>query len=340
MTFSSVQKIAAAILYEGYILYPYRPTAIKNRQRWNFGTLYPRIYAEAQRPPEPFRLVAECLLVTDIVTDAQADPAATLCASLDVQISFLQLLPQGASSAVSDAEDLRELSDPSLAWDEAVERTSQYPNLRLNDLIASPLTLRMDAAGLLEGRSSEAAPALHAVLTISAELLQDGACKLRLELQNTSPLPSGTQAKRDEALPHSFVSAHLLLGITGGQFVSLLDPGEVYRASAAACSNVGVFPVLAGEEPERTIMLCSPIILYDYPKIAPESSGDFFDGTEMDEMLALRVLTLTDAEKQEMRDGDPRARRILERTEALTAESMLNAHGVIRGLREIHGDTP
>ena len=57
------------------------------------------------------------------------------------------------------------------------------------------------------------------------------------------------------------------------------------------------------------MMLCSPIILYDYPKIAPESAGDFFDGTEMDEMLTLRVLTLTDAEKQEMRNGDPRARR-------------------------------
>jgi len=118
----------------------------------------------------------------------------------------------------------------------------------------------------------------------------------------------------------------------------LLDPGETYRESAAACSNQGVFPVLAGDEPERSIMLCSPIILYDYPKIAPESEGDFFDGTEMDEMLTLRVLTLTDAEKQEMLNGDPRARRILERTEALTSDAMLKAHGVIRGLRDIRGD--
>jgi hypothetical protein len=82
-------------------------------------------------------------------------------------------------------------------------------------------------------------------------------------------------------------------------------------------------------------MLCSPIILYDYPKIAPESAGDFFDGTEMDEMLTLRVLTLTDTEKQEMRNGDPRARKILERTEALTEDDMLKAHGVIRELRAL-----
>jgi hypothetical protein len=178
-------------------------------------------------------------------------------------------------------------------------------------------------------------------------MLQDGVCKLRLELQNTTPLPSGAGAKRDEALPLSFVSAHLLLGITGGEFVSLLDFDPAYREAVAACCNTGVFPVLVGEEPDRPVparrgsmMFCSPIILYDYPKIAPESEGDFFDGTEMDEMLTLRVLTLTDAEKQEMRNGDPRARRILERTEGLTSDALLKAHGVIRGLREIRGGTP
>jgi hypothetical protein len=333
MNFGSVEKIAAAILYEGYILYPYRPTAIKNKQRWNFGTLYPRAYAEAQRPPEPFRLVAECLVVAD--TDAE----------LEVKISFLQLVHQQQSAAAPDAESQRRLTDPSLAWEEAIERTSEHPHLKLSDLIASPLrlTLQMEAAGLPEGRNSPPTPGLEtpgleAMLTIGAEVLPDGACRLHVEFENTSPLAGGAAAKRDEALRQSFVSAHVLLGITGGEFVSLLDPGEIYRTSASSCANVGVFPVLAGEEPDRSMMLCSPIILYDYPKIAPESAGDFFDGTEMDEMLTLRVLTLTDAEKQEMREGDSRARRILERTEALTAETMLQAHGVIRGLREIQED--
>ena len=326
MNFDGVEKLAAAILYEGYILYPYRPTAIKNRQRWNFGTLYPRVYAEAQRPQEPFHLVAECLVTAD------AD------ASLDLRISFLQLVPQQQRLSTAPPEEV--LSDPSLAWDEAVERTSEHSHLGLNSLIASPLsrTLQIDGTSLPNGRSGDSALNLQLELTIGAETLQDGACKLHIELQNTSPLPSGAEAKRDEALPLSFVSAHLLLGITGGEFVSLLDPGDIYRESAAACRNAGVFPVLAGVEPERSMMLCSPIILYDYPQVAPESEGDFFDGTEMDEMLTLRVLTLTDAEKQEMRNGDPRARKILERTETLTAESMLKAHGVIRGLREIRRD--
>jgi hypothetical protein len=323
MKFDGAEKIAAAILYEGYILYPYRPTAIKNRQRWNFGTLYPRVYAEAQRPQEPFRLIAECLAVADAK------------ASLDVRISFLQLVP-------TQNED--ELTDHSLAWDEAVECTSEHAGLRINDLITFPLSRTLS----LDGDQD-----LQIELSISAERLQDGVCKLRFEVQNTSPLHSGAGAKRDEALALSFVSAHLLLRITGGEFVSLLDPDPAYREAVAACCNEGVFPVLVGEEPDRPVppapasrgacrgsmMFCSPIILYDYPKIAPESEGDFFDGTEMDEMLTLRVLTLTDTEKQEMRNGDPRARKILERTEGLSSDALLKAHGVIRGLREIRGGT-
>ena len=79
-------------------------------------------------------------------------------------------------------------------------------------------------------------------------------------------------------------------------------------------------------------MLSSPIILYDYPQIAPESAGDLFDGTEIDEILALRILTLTEDEKREMRDGDERARQILERTEALPEEQFLKLHGVLRGM--------
>ena len=306
MNFTSVEKIAAAVLYEGYILYPYRSTAIKNRQRWNFGTLYPRIYAEAQRPQEPFRLISECLLVPGSNT------------ALDIKVNFLQLLPQPVSS---------NLVDPSLNWDEATERTFDHCDLDLSALLTAPLSLNI-------------APASHlaASLTIRAQTLPSGAWKLHLELENISSLSSGTKALRDEALPRSLVSAHLLLGLTGGEFISLLEPLDPYAADAKACTNTGVFPVLAGDEPNRSILLLSPIILYDYPKTSPESAGDFFDGTEMDEMLTLRVLTLTDAEKEEMRSGDPRARRILERTEALTGEEMMKTHGIVRALHEIQGD--
>jgi len=81
--------------------------------------------------------------------------------------------------------------------------------------------------------------------------------------------------------------------------------------------------------------LSSPIILYDYPQIAPESSGDLFDGTEIDEILSLRIMTLTDEEKREMRESDVRARQILERTESLPVDQLMKLHGVLRGLRAV-----
>ena len=205
MNFTSVEKIASAVLYEGYILYPYRSTAIKNRQRWNFGTLYPRIYGEAQRPQEPFRLVSECLLVPALNT------------SLDIKVSFLQLLPQPQILS----EETQALSDPSLDWDEAVERTSDHCGLNLNTLLTAPLSLPIKPT--LD---------LVAILNLHAETLPSGACKLHLELQNTSPLPSGAEARRDEALPQSLVSAHVLLGVSDGAFVSLLEPPDLYAADA------------------------------------------------------------------------------------------------------------
>jgi hydrogenase maturation protease len=82
-------------------------------------------------------------------------------------------------------------------------------------------------------------------------------------------------------------------------------------------------------------MLSSPIILYDYPQVAPESAGDLFDSTEIDEILTLRILTLTDEEKREMRSVDERARAILERTETLPAEQLMKLHGAVRGLRPL-----
>jgi hypothetical protein len=101
--------------------------------------------------------------------------------------------------------------------------------------------------------------------------------------------------------------------------------------AASACKNVGVWPVLVGAPGSRDSMLASPIILPDYPQVAPESAGDLYDGTEIEEILTLRVLTLTDEEKAEVRASEARAREILERVEGLPAEHLMRLHGVIRG---------
>jgi len=157
---------------------------------------------------------------------------------------------------------------------------------------------------------------------------------VQVQVKNQTPFDDiAGETKRDGALMLSLVSAHVRLGVTAGQFVSLLEPPENMSDLAASCQNVGAWPVLVGAAGERDTMLASPIILYDYPQIAPESPGDLFDGTEIDEILALRIMTMTDAEKKEMRNGDDRARKILERTETLPMEHLLKLHGTLRELR-------
>ncbi|MGB7556465.1 MAG: hypothetical protein WBM04_19010 [Candidatus Korobacteraceae bacterium] len=308
MNFATVEKIANAVLYEGYILYPYRPSSTKNRQRWNFGTLYPRAFAEAQHPAEAYRMSCECLI------------AGSAEAKLDVRVRFLQLAHRNESA------------EGTANWEEGVERSADRNDLLVADLVRSPATfeLRFEPAA-----AEPVSNHLTGQLEIQAEAVQDGLFRLHLELTNLSSVDEAAHAERERMLAYSFSSAHVLLGARGGQFVSLLDPPEKFRAAAAGCQNKGVFPVLVGEQGQHDMLLCSPIILYDYPQIAPESAGDFFDGTEMDEMLALRVLTLTDEEKQEMRQGDVHARAILERTETLPAEHLMKVHGAIRGMRRV-----
>ncbi len=137
-------------------------------------------------------------------------------------------------------------------------------------------------------------------------------------------------------LKPSLLSTHAILHAkSGGEFVSLMDPPGDLQTAVSGCRNIGLWPVMVGESHERDAMLASPIILYDYPQIAPESAGEFFDGTEIDEILALRVITMTDAEKAEARQTDPRARALLDRTEGLSDEHMMKLHGVLRGLRPV-----
>jgi hypothetical protein len=313
MNFDSVEAIANAILYEGYILYPYRPSSIKNRQRWNFGTIYPRMFAEMQKPPERWRFQTELLVEANEHT------------SVFVRARFLQLV----SPAQTQARD----------WNEGFTRCAAGDDISLPDLLAG-VERSFDLTGLSAEESARAPVAFReqsrvATLRLEAQPVREGIYRLRAAFANESPALAAATLSRQTVQDTAFISAHLLLGVESGAFVSLLEPPPELESDAKACVQDGVFPVLAGEVGDRTRMLCSPIILYDYPQVAPESAGDFFDGTEMDEMLALRVLTLTDDEKAEMRRGDPHARAILERTETLPNEQLLKVHGAVRGLRRV-----
>lgn len=353
MNLSLVEKIAAAVLYEGYILYPYRPSSVKNQQRFNFGALYPESYSLAGGGTDACRMQTECLVKG---TDETA---------LDVKVRFLHLLTREVGQLTTSPAGAQEITETDFrlvgtlevddqifqTWQEVIERDVDLSELALRELVARPQRLAFNfpssrtietlrdqggqAVGVLVRTQRFVAGAIEA----SAERVGKQLYKITVRVLNLTAFEDAKFKSRDEALSQSLLSTHTILSArNGGEFVSLLDPPEALRELVAQCRNTGTWPVLVGEEGARDAMLSSPIILYDYPQIAPESAGDLFDGTEIDEILTLRIMTLTDDEKREMRGADARARQILERTETLPAEQLMKMHGALRSLRPAKGD--
>lgn len=330
MNLDRVDQIAKAVLYEGYMLYPYRPSSVKNRQRFNFGVLYPRLYSEAQGGTDPWSLRTECLV------HGTADTV------LEVRLRFLQL-----QLRYDQPTELSERPPVADGWQEALERDVAVPACTVRSVLGLGGTQTFEYAGQttidMEPKSGEqimrSRLEVRGEISIIAEEVGEDVYKLRLEVRNTSLLDS-CDVSREVALLNSLVSAHLVLGVEDGEFESLLEPSPELVEISNRCTNIGVYPVLVGEPGRRDTVLVSPIILYDYPQIAPESAGDLFDGTEIDEILSLRIMTLTDDEKREIRESDERARQILERTDNMPAEQFMKLHGAVRGLRPLKESTP
>jgi hypothetical protein len=353
MNLDRVEKIAEAVLYEGYMLYPYRASAVKNQQRWNFGVLCPQSYSESQNNTEAWTMQTECLLHGDS------------SARINVKIRFLQIinrsvgrlayllheLPEGAEPEFEVVDRLEVCGRTFAPWQEAVEREVVSPPLRAAEAsFHRPLLFEFasgkefeplrDDEGLIAGVIVREWETVSGSVEIDSKQCPDGVIKVAVRLHNLTTCEPSRQQSRADALMYSLVSAHTLLAVENGKFISMLDPPEGLRTLADGCTNIGTWPVLVGNEGDRDTMLSSPIILYDYPQIAPESSGNLFDGTEIDEILSLRILTMTEEEKREMRQSDQRARQILERTENMPPEQFMKLHGVLRGLRPMTEEAP
>jgi len=188
--------------------------------------------------------------------------------------------------------------------------------------------LQGDAIRDVHGPIVFAFPPILGRVTVSAALLQPDTHKMTVVVTNDSPFADADSRSRDEALTHSIVSPHLILTAQSGEFVSLIDPPAEFAELAASCRSRGTWPVLLGRPGKNTsdMLLAAPIILYDFPEIAAESPGDFFDGTEIDELLTLRLLTLTDQEKAEIAAAGGPARTLLERTESLGIGATVRLH--------------
>ena len=326
-----VRQIADAVLYEGYLLWPYRRSAMKNRQRWTFGGVYPRAHYEAHED-DRCELRSECLL------EGGEDSA------VEVRVRFLHVVRRQVMApgrgGLKPVEELTVGDERYLSWEEATERevvgdlrVSEDPARVAIDIPAGQDQEELrDPAGKPVGAIVRSWKALGGTLKLGAEPLGPGLLRVSVEVVNETPWSGGS---REDALERTFCSTHAVLRARGARFVSLTDPPEDLRAQAEACRNEGAWPVLVGEPGDRDTLLASPIILEDHPRIAPESPGDLFDGGEIDQMLTLNILSLTDEEKAEMRQSDPKAREILERTEALSNEELMNLHGAIREFQHV-----
>jgi hydrogenase maturation protease len=225
-------------------------------------------------------------------------------------------------------------------WQEAAECEIEIPDCRFVELSGSPLrqTFSLPEECMTENGVTRRRQHIEGAIEARAESIDQGAWRISVRIENLVPRMCD-ESNCGNVLLQSFVSTHTILRLLNGSFLSLIDPPEGFREAAALCKNTGTWPVLAGDDGRQDTMLSSPIILYDNPQIAPESPGDLFDGTEIDEILTLRILMMTDEEKSEVRRTDERARKILDRTEALPPEEFMKLHGVLRSAVSRGADT-
>ncbi len=335
------RKLADAILYEGYVLYPYRASAIKNRTRWAFGSVFPDEYQGIG--DEVSTMKTEILLLRE-----------TPETKLDIILRFLQSQRRQVETLVDKEQDALDTAryqtvanldvdgQQYVSWDEAIEREIFTADISVADVLSRSRQLTFELPpqnnveqirarnGSVVGLITRNTWLLKGQIEVAAKEISDSVLRLSITIENRSPLPLMSQLSRTDAQNYAFMSTHTLVQTSSGEFVSLLEPPDHFSQPASDCCNQGTWPVLVGDEGKRDTVLSSSIILYDYPKVAPESNGPFFDSAEIDEMLTLRVLTMTDSEKLEMAATDPRTSAILARCESLSSQQFEALHGALK----------
>ncbi|HEY2601139.1 MAG TPA: hypothetical protein VGI67_06250 [Thermoleophilaceae bacterium] len=145
-----------------------------------------------------------------------------------------------------------------------------------------------------------------------------GECRVRVSLRVENTTEADGELDRAGALRHSLISTHPIVRLSAGRFLSPLDCGR-------DCDSVNTWPVLAS--PDDDVMLGAAIVLPDHPQVAPESLGNLFDSTEIEEALLLHVQVLSDEERAEIERQDPVVSEMVARAAATTPEELLRLHG-------------
>src|SRR5262245_37550058 len=226
MSLARARTVADAVLYEGYVLYPYRASARKNRVRWQFGVLAPRAWSEAGGCEE-WWAQTECLL--------EAPSSSRLIARL----RFLQIRRRRIRPMLEDDRQLRPITTVEVdgrllsTWEEGIDREIDF-DFSLAELLhcervqhfsfaaTSEVEDVRRADGVLAARIIREQSPLAGDLRLQVEVIDASRSllKLRVRAENVTPCAHLT-AEREEALPQFLVGVHTLLGLSEGHFLSL-----------------------------------------------------------------------------------------------------------------------
>jgi hypothetical protein len=318
------RQVADAVLYEGYVLFPYRASALKNRYRWQWGVVIPRAQVDIGGS-EPCAVHCETLVRAGRGT------------VVDVTARFLQLrLRQLVDAQGRPVEELEVDGQPLPTWEEGLEHEVTL-DVAVGESPRSTRRFALDGDEDVErfGGVGCAVRTTHPVrgeLSVDVGHVDGDVWKVRVTVHNDTAW-SRKRAPREEVLRRALVGVHTLLHVEDGVFASAIDPPDWVPPDAGALHNRGLHPVLVGDTDD--VVLAAPIILYDHPRVASESPGPSFDATEIDELLALCVLGLSDDEKRRARATDARAAALIDRTDGLPAAVRERLHGTVRELRPV-----
>ena len=319
------EEFIRTLLYEGYAIFPYHRTAVKNQKPVPFGAVYPAAFTKLN-PQMLDSIQAECII------EGRQDIELKIC------IRFLQMMKV---EVVEDGITLPQYQDGEhiyyTGW-QTVERSfdiepiilrGSWQQFQLLPFFYDKQTCRepigeMGYAGLIKTTES-----IHGVINVSIQPLPEhGGYKVSVHVKNHSELDEVEKISRDEAIMHTFLSTHTILKCTDGKFISHQQVLEQWQEVMAGCEQINQWPILMNES--DTCMLASPIIVYDHPQLNENSPGDMFDGTEIEEALLIHLAVMSDEEKSRLAKNDEKMESMLKKISEVTPEEWIRYHGIMK----------
>ncbi len=211
----------------------------------------------------------------------------------------------------------------------ATERRLELPATDLSELANAGVGTSFEFEGdeRVEGR-----------VRLRAELLEGDLARVRMCVHNSTVIDAGDDPTRAEALRFSLMSTLVVIETSAGAFVSPLERDGTAGAAVAECRSANTFPVLAN--PSDTAILGAAFVLPDHPAMAPESLGNLFDNTEIEEALLLHVQALSDSEREQISGQDEAVREMIARAQGTTPEEIMRLHGRLEEIEDAEPGHP